>query len=160
VREPLGERGELRPEGVGGRLRRVLAEQQPVLLLPVEVGGDERPYALCARPVEPEREAAVRFLLEQLVRPVIPDLDAARAVLALRDLARERRVVERVVLDVDREMAFAGAHRQPLRHRPARERAVPLEPQVVVEPPGVVALDDEDRRLLAPPAAAEGLGGS
>ena len=37
------------------------------------------------------------------------------------------------------------------------ERAVALEPEVVVEPPGVVALDDEDR-LLAALALAERLG--
>ena len=61
-------------------------------------------------------------------------------------------VVERVVLDVDGERALAGLERHALRHRPARERAVALEPEVVVEPPGVVALDDEDR-LASPPRA-------
>ena len=69
----------------------------------------------------------------------------AGAVLALRDLALEGGVVERVVLDVDGERALAGLERHALRHRPARERAVALEAEVVVEPPGVVALDDEDR---------------
>ena len=73
----------------------------------------------------------------------------AGAVLARRDLALEGRVVERVILDVDGEPALAGLERHALRHRPARERAVPLEPEVVVEPPRGVALDDEDRAAAA-----------
>ena len=91
-------------------------------------------------------EPAVAFLLEQLVRPPVPDLDRARAVLAGGDDALERAVVERMVLDVHRQMTFARPQRQALRHRPARERAVPLEPKVVVQPPRVVALDHEERR--------------
>src|SRR5919201_2174374 len=37
-----------------------------------------------------------------------------------------------------------------LRHRPARQGAVTLEAKVVVESPGVMALDDEDGRSLPP----------
>src|SRR5439155_758388 len=44
-----------------------------------------------------------------------------------------------------------------LRHCPARERAVPLEAEVVVEPARVVALDDEDRLLASFLGLAEGL---
>jgi hypothetical protein len=106
--------------------------------------------------VEADREAAVALLLHQLIGARVPDLDRARAVLALRDLARERRVVERVVLDVDGEMALTRLERDPLRHRPARERTVTLVAEVVVEPARVVALHDEDR-LLRLPLAAERL---
>ena len=82
-----------------------------------------------------------------------------RAVLAGRDLALERRVRERMVLDVHGEPLLARLERDALRHGPARERAVPLEAEVVVEPPRVVALDDEDRRAVASAAVrAERLG--
>src|SRR5439155_23751101 len=97
------------------------------------------------------------LLLAHVVRPVVPDLDRARAVLPLRDLAVERRVLERVVLDVHRERAAAGLERHALRDGPRRERALLLEPEVVVQPPCVVPLDDEDR-LPAALLRAERLG--
>ena len=99
--------------------------------------------------VQPDREAAVLLLLDELVRALVPDLDRAGAVLPLRDLAVERRVLERMVLDVDGEVLLARLERHALRDRPARQRAVPLEPEVVVEAARIVALDDEDRRLAA-----------
>ena len=96
-------------------------------------------------PCSANGQLAVRLLLEQLVRAVVPDLDRAAAVLALRDLAVERRVLERMILDVHGERLRAGLERHALRHRPRRERAVPLEPEVVVQAACVVALHDEDR---------------
>ena len=99
--------------------------------------------------MQADGQPAVALLLDELVRAAVPDLDRARAVVALRDLAGERRVVERVILDVHRERALAGLERHALRHGPRGERAVPLEPEVVVEAPRVVALHDEDRILRA-----------
>src|SRR5204863_281166 len=86
---------------------------------------------------------------------VVPDLDRPRAVLAGRDLAGEGGVGERVVFHVDGEGPGAGLERHSLRDGPGRQSAVALEPEVVVKPAGVVALDDEDR-LVPPPAAASG----
>ena len=60
-----------------------------------------------------------------------------------------------MILDVHGERALAGLERHALRHRPRGERAVALEPEVVVQPPGVVALDDEDRLLARALAGAE-----
>src|SRR5207244_6245760 len=102
------------------------------------------------------RQPAVLLLLDELVRALVPDLDGARAVVPLRDLALEARVLERMVLDVHGEVLLARLERHALRHRPARERAVALEAEVVVEPPRIVPLDDEDR-LLAALLAAERL---
>ena len=82
--------------------------------------------------------------------PVVPDLDRAGAVLALRDLALEGRVLERMVLDVDGEMLLPRLERHALRDRPARERAVQLEAEVVVQAARVVPLDDEVGSLRAP----------
>src|SRR4029077_20619107 len=120
-------------------------EQEPVLLLAVEPGRDERPDALEARAVQPHRQAAVRLLLEELVRAVVPDFDGAGAVVALRDLTGERRVVERMILDAHRERALADLERHTLGDAPRGKRAAALEPEVVVETAGLVALDDEDR---------------
>src|SRR5262249_41464758 len=136
------------------RLRVALADEQPVLRVAVEVRWDERPRPVQALAVQANRQAAVALLLDELVRPLVPDLDGAGTVLALPDLAVELRVLERVVLDVHRERALARLERDPLRDGPARERAVALEPEVVVEPARVVALDDEDRRLSATARAA------
>ena len=109
--------------------------------------------------MEPHREPAVALLLDELVRAAVPDLDRAGAVLARRDLALERRVVERMVLDVDGQMALAGGQRQPFGTAQLGERAVALEPEVVVQPPRVMALDDEDRRpaAAAPPPNGSGV---
>src|SRR5207248_10763538 len=48
---------------------------------------------------------------------------------------------------VDGEVLLTGLEGHALRHRPGRERAVHLEPEVVMQPPCVVALDYEDRPL-------------
>ena len=42
-----------------------------------------------------------------------------------------------MVLHVDGKTALPGFERHALRHRPARERAVALEAEVVVEPAGI-----------------------
>jgi hypothetical protein len=64
-----------------------------------------------------------------------------------------------MILDVDGERAPARLERNALGHRPGGERAVALEPEVVVEPPRLVALDDEERPL-PPTSIREGLGRS
>ena len=51
-----------------------------------------------------------------------------------------------MILDVDREVPLTAPERDALRNRPARQRAVALEPKVVVEAPRVVSLDHESRR--------------
>ena len=135
----------------------VALDQQPVLLLAVHVRGHERPAPLQLLAVQVERQLPVRLLLEQVVGAVVEDLDRPAAVLALRDLAVERRVLERVVLDVHRERLRARLERHALRHGPGRERPASLQAEVVVQPAGVVALHDEDR-LLAALVRAERLG--
>ena len=150
----------LRPALAGGGSRVVLlAEEEPVLLVAVELRGHQRPDPAQALACEPDGQAAVALLLQELVRAVVPDLDRAGPVLAGRNLARKCRVLERVVLDVHGEMALARLERHALGHGPARERAVALEAEVVVEPPRVVALHDEDRIAGGPARLAERLGG-
>ena len=160
----LGERGQHRRilGAFPARFRRrvvALSENEPVLLLAGEVGRNERPHSLQALAVEADGQTAVGLLLEKLVRARIPDLDRPRPVLALGDLALEAGIVERVVLDVDGEVALAGLERHTLRHRPGEKDAVALEPEVVVKGSRVVALNDEDRALRALLPAPERLRG-
>ena len=56
-----------------------------------------------------------------------------------------------MVLDVHREVLLSRLERDALRHRPAGERAVSLEAEVVVQPPRVVTLNHEDRLLALAP---------
>ena len=136
----------------------LLAEEEPVLLVAVELRRHERPHALEALPLETNGQAAVALLLQEVVGARVPDLDGSCSVLARRDLARERRVLQRVVLDVDGEMALPGLERHALRHGPARQGAVALQAEVVVEASRIVALHDEDRFRGRSGALAERLG--
>src|SRR5262249_49582316 len=133
ARQLGGERREHRLVLPPGLRRRAVtaANQEPVLLLAVEVRRDERPHAAQPLAVEPHGQLAVTLLLDELVRAVIPDLDAPGAVLPGRDLAGERGVLERMVLDVDRERPRARLEWDALGHRPGGEGAVPLEAEVV-----------------------------
>ena len=79
----------------------------------------------------------------RLPRAPVPDDHVAAAVLALGDDALEVEVLDRVVLDVHREPPRLRVERRPLRHRPAGQHAVDLEPEVVVQAAGPVALHDE-----------------
>ena len=103
--------------------------------------------------VEPHGQPAVALLLDELVRAAIPDLDRAGAVLARRDRPLEVAVLQRVVLDVHGEVPLAAPERDALRDRPARERAVALEPEVVVQAARGVPLDDEARPVARTPCA-------
>jgi hypothetical protein len=117
---------------------------------------DERPCPFEALAVEADGQPAVTLLLDELERAAIPDLDRAGAVLARRNRPLEARVLERMILDVHRKMLLSRLERHALRDGPARERAIDLEAEVVVQAPRVVPLHDEDR-LLAPLAVPEWL---
>jgi hypothetical protein len=121
---------------------------EPVLLALPRL--EEGVAALQPLAVEGEHDLA-RLPLVQLVGAGVPDRHLAGAVVALRDLALERQVLERVILRVDRLAVVVGILRYSVRYGPRGERAVVLEPQVPVEPRGVVLLDDEARavRIIA-----------
>jgi hypothetical protein len=73
----------------------------------------------------------------------VPQHDRAAAVLALRNRALEITIVERVVFDLDGQPLVVRIERGPFRHRPGLEDAVEFEPQIVVQPRGVMLLDHE-----------------
>ena len=63
------------------------------------------------------------------------------------DHALEVEVLERVVLDVHRQVALAGVEGEPLRNCPAHQHTVDLEPEVVVQATRPVALHHEPRAV-------------
>src|SRR5437763_3195492 len=161
-RQVLGESREHRPVGAprGGGHGSVaaLAEDEPVLLVAREPRRHECPGSLEPLPMQPHGQPALALLLEQLIRAAIPDFDGPRAVVPLRDLTLDAPVLERMILDVHCEMLLAGLERNALRHRPRGEDAVALEAEVVVQPPRVVSLNDENRLLRLAAFTGEGFG--
>src|SRR5205085_10821153 len=95
------------------------------------------------RAVEDHLDLAV-LPLDELVGAVIPDGDAAATVLAARDLPVELGVLKRVILGVHGQVVDGGIVGDALGQRPGDEDAVALQPEVPVQPAGVVLLDDED----------------
>jgi gas vesicle protein len=141
-----GQRAEARlhrHDALGHRLAagvgRVHAVDHPVGLAP---GAEQRVAAADALAVERDDDLAVAPGVA-LVRAGVPDRHRPRAVVALRDLAVELEVLERVVLGAHGLAVLVGVRRDPVRDRPRRERALVLEPQVPVQPPRVVLLDHE-----------------
>src|SRR5215471_1255901 len=76
-------------------------------------------------------------------RTFVPHDDVSAAVLAGRDDPLEVEVLHRVVFDVKGRPAGGSIQRWAFRDGPAGEYPVDLEPEVVVQPAGPVALDDE-----------------
>ena len=78
----------------------------------------------------------------------VPDDHLAGAVFALGNIALEGAVFQRMILGVHRQMVDRRGVGQILRHRPGHQHAVAFQAEVVVQPAGVVLLDDE-RIVLA-----------
>ena len=143
-------------EDVGGTGRSgglvVAFDQQPVLAFLARLAGhaDQMPAAVQLLAVELELEMALGIALvriaDRLPAAAIPDDHRAAAILALRDRAFEVAIFEGVILDMDRQTLLARHQARPARHRPALQHAVHLEPQIVVQAPGGVLLDDDSCR--------------
>src|SRR5207249_4978740 len=73
----------------------------------------------------------------------VPELHSAAAILVFRNGAFEIAVVERMVLDLDREPLVVWIERGAARHRPGLEDAVEFEAQIVMQTRCRVLLDDE-----------------
>src|SRR5690348_17329841 len=75
--------------------------------------------------------------------PLIPQHDGAAAIFPFGDGPFEPAVVERMVLGAHRQPVLAGVEARSLGYGPALEDAVELEPEIPVQPRGLVLLDDE-----------------
>ena len=73
----------------------------------------------------------------------IPQHDGAAAILVVRNGAFEIAVIERVILDLDRQPLVMRIERGPLGDRPGFEDAVELQPQIVMQARCVMLLDHE-----------------
>src|SRR5262249_30842168 len=73
----------------------------------------------------------------------VPQHHRAAAIFSLGDRPLESTIIEWMVLDVHGQALFIGIDARALRHSPALENAVELEPEVPVQPRRVVLLDDE-----------------
>ncbi len=73
----------------------------------------------------------------------IPELHGAAAVLVIWNGAFEIAVIERMVLDLDREPLVVRIERGTARHCPRFENAVELQPEIVMQPSRVMLLDHE-----------------
>src|SRR5207249_9509909 len=138
-----------------------LLQQEPVPLLAARARQHPSPAELEAEELELELAPldvfARRPVPERAEPTAVPDDRRPRAVAALGDHTLEVGVLEGMVLDVDGQALLAVADRRALGHRPAREHAVDLEPQIVMEPPRRVLVDDE-QVAVGRPAVAERLG--
>src|SRR3954452_8714255 len=130
-------------------LRRVHPVDHPVVAARLE----QRVSALHPLAVKGRDHLVVAELLG-LKGAAVPDRHRAGAVVALRDLAVELEVLERVVLGVHRQPVLVGVLGNAARQRPGGEDAVVLEPEVPVQPRGVVLLHDEAAPGLLAGAAA------
>ena len=141
-------------------------DQQPVLplLAALRAHADEVPAALELRALQREVEPALlqpahRVALG-LPAAAVPDDHLAAAVLALRDLALEVGIVERMVLDVHRQPLVAGHQARAAGDGPARQRVADLEAEVVVQPPRRVLLHHEGVAVAAAVGPGRLVGGA
>src|SRR4029453_16318215 len=133
----------------------VLLDQQPVvaLLAGPAVHAHEMPSAVQLLPLERERQVPLREALVRIVlrapAAAVPDHHRTAAILALRDRAFELVVLDGMVFTLHGEPLPARHQAWATRYPPALHHAVEFEPQVVMQPPGGVFLDDIS---VAPPA--------
>src|SRR4030095_9968131 len=142
-----------------------LLDQQPRLLalVGVPVHAPQGPAALQLLAVEAELQLAgpvTRLrVADRFPGAAVPDDDVAGAVLARGNRALAPRVIERMVLDVHRHPLVGRVEARALGHRPALQRALELEPEVVVQTAGGVLLDHERERWADARLAALRLAG-
>src|SRR5262249_46781286 len=82
---------------------------------------------------------------EIIVGAPVPAIDFASAVLPLGNRAGEVRIVDWVILDMDRQSLLRWIERGPLRNCPALQYPIGLQAKVVMQPRCVMLLDDKDR---------------
>src|SRR3984893_13850987 len=116
---------------------------------PVMFHADENPAAVQTLSLQRELEVAARKrFLWRLVAfglPIsaAPELNRPAAIFALGDRSLEVPIIERVILDLDREPLIMGIERWPAGHGPRFKDPVELKPKIVMQPRCRMLLDDE-----------------
>ena len=92
----------------------------------------------------------LRHAAGRLPRAAVPDDHGARAVIAGWNFAFERAVLERMILHVHGQPLHRRIETGSLGYRPRLQRPVEFEPEVVMQAPGVMLLNQiRERRLSA-----------
>ena len=149
---------------LAARRRVALLDEQPgVLALAVaRTHAHQGPVALQLVAGQAEFQLARRMagarVAVWLPLAFVPHDHFTGAVMAGGNGAFEAGVVQRMVLDFDRHAARLRIQARTLGHRPALERAVELEPKVVMQLPGRMLLHHEAQRRLAGGVLAARLG--
>src|SRR6185295_17523561 len=145
--------------GAGARGAVLALEQQPLAPIGLALAGStssahqmKAAAQLLALQLEVDAPAAQRVLGVALRLPgaAIPEQHRAAAVLSLRDHAFKIAVLERVILGLHGQAFHARIEARPLRHGPAQEHAVELQPKVVVQAASIVLLHHESVTFAAP----------
>src|SRR5215471_710742 len=153
--------------GVMARARRFVPlldeEPAPPIVIATLTSPDphEGPSAVELLAVEGELEIAVPVAFVRIAHglpgPAVPHHHGATTVLALRNDALEAAVFERMILHLHGEALVGRVEARALGHRPALERAVELEPEIVMEMAGCVLLDHEGQIRRSAPAGPRAL---
>ena len=132
-----------------------LLDQQPILLVlwvgaAAAASAHERERAVELEAVQvdidfslADRVGGVARRIDDFVNAAIPHDDRACAIVARRNHALEVAILQRMVLDGDREMLVGGIHRGAFRNRPRAQDIFHLESKIVVEASRGVLLYDE-----------------
>jgi hypothetical protein len=122
-----------------------LFDQEPVALALLDL--HERPLAVQLVAAQLEQQLAflesLAPILERDPFTAVPDDDSAGAVVPARNLPLEVAVLEWVVLDVHGEPFVVRVVRRTLGHGPRPQHAAHLEPQIEVQIPRGVLVNDE-----------------
>src|SRR6266850_3084076 len=144
-----------------------MLDQQPVgPLAAIAVVAHAHQHPTAMKLVAMQRKFQIA-LLEAPLRVVgfpiaaVPELHGAAAILVLWNGAFEIAVVQWMIFHLHRQPLVMRIQRGAARDRPGLEDAVELQPEIVVQPAGVMLLDHEPsllrRRYLALPAWFRGL---
>ena len=96
--------------------------------------------------------------LVQAIGPGVPNSHGTRAVLTFRDGSVEGEVLHRMIFGAHREVVDLRVGRRRLGHRPAGQHTVVFQADVVMQPAGMVFLDDESEAVLTPSGGPPGTG--
>ena len=147
---------EQRLRGAGTRRPIAVLDQQPVAALAAEAIGlqphqDPTPFKTLAGQGKFEVAALQGIFgsLAPLGSPVtpVPQLHRAAAILPLGYGPLEVAIVERMILDLDRQPLVGGIDGRPPGHRPGLEHSAEFEAQIIVQMAGRMFLDHETQAI-------------
>ncbi|MNF87253.1 hypothetical protein D3C84_697160 [compost metagenome] len=129
----------------------LMLDQEPLLLLARHVRAHQVPQSGELLALQFELEPALGVGLGRILlgnpHASVPDDDITGTVVAFGDATFKGGVIQRMVFDMHRQALDLGVQRRSLGHRPAFERTVELQPEVVMQPGCIVLLDAEKQRM-------------